>query len=124
MANILAAMQGHGVRRLVQSIGAGVPDPHDAPKPADRLIRLLVRTLSANVYRDMEQVDQLVRASDRDWTIVRVPRLTDEPKSGRVRVGHIGRGVGTQLSRADLAEFMLRQVEDGTYLRQAPAISN
>lgn len=124
MANILAAMERHGVRRLVQSIGAGVPDPHDTPRPADRSIRLLVRTLSRNVYQDMAQVDRLVRASDLDWTIVRVPRLTDEPRSSRLRVGYVGQGVGTRLSRADLAEFMLRQAEDPTYLRQAPAISN
>jgi hypothetical protein len=51
--------------------------------------------------------------------------LNNNPKSGKIRAGYVGKGeVGAQISRADLAEFMLKQVEDTKYLRQAPAISN
>jgi len=50
--------------------------------------------------------------------------LTDAPKPGVVKVGHMGNAMGMRLSRADLAEFMLKQVQDAEYLRQAPAISN
>jgi len=51
--------------------------------------------------------------------------LNDKPKSGKVRVGYLGKGeVRTWISRADVADFMLKQVEDTKYLRQAPAISN
>jgi hypothetical protein len=67
---------------------------------------------------------QVVRASDCDWTIVRVSMLTNAPKTGIVKVGHVGKAMGMRLSRADLAEFMLEQVQDAKYLRQAPAISN
>ena len=59
-----------------------------------------------------------------EWTVVRVPRLTDTPQTGKVRVGMVGQGTGANLSRADMAEFMLQQVDDGRYLRQAPVISN
>jgi hypothetical protein len=56
---------------------------------------------------------------------VRLTTLNNNPKSGRVRVGYLGKGeVGLRISRADLAEFMLKQVQDTKYLQQAPIISN
>jgi len=51
--------------------------------------------------------------------------LNNKPKSGKVRAGYLGKGeVRTWISRADIAEFMLKQVQDTKYLRQAPAINN
>lgn len=121
---ILDAMRKHDVRRLIISAGAGVPDPNDEPKLFDHIIRLLLGVISKHVVADMTQVVALVRQSDLDWTIVRAPMLTDGPQSGRVRVGWVGKGTGPRLSRADMAAFLLKQVEDDTYLRQAPVISN
>lgn len=122
--HILTAMRQQGVRRLVLSVGAGVSDPRDAPGLSHQLIQFLLKTFARYVYEDMVRVAAQVRASDLDWTIVRVPRLTDAPPTKQIKVGFVGRGVGIQLSRADLAHFMLQQLTDRTYLRQAPAISN
>ena len=78
-----------------------------------------------DAYEEIVSVAETVRKSDLDWTIVRLTMLNNNPKSGKIRAGYVGMGeVGTQISRADLAEFMLKQVEDTKYLRQAPAISN
>lgn len=124
MDNVLAAMRQHGVRRLVQTVGAGVRDPRDRPTPLHAFFGILVRLLTPNVLADMTRVADKVRASGLDWTIVRAPRLTDGPASGQVRVGYVGRDIGPRLSRADLAGFMLEQLEDPTHLGQAPALSN
>lgn len=124
MANIVAAMQQTGVRRLVVSTGAAVGDPNDAPKLFHRVMNVLVQTTAKNVYLDMKQTADIVRASDLDWTIVRVPMLTGGAKTGSVRVGYVGKGPGARLTRADLAAFMLGQVDDKTYLHRAPAISS
>jgi hypothetical protein len=72
-------------------------------------------TLAVKTVRDVR---------DLDWTIVRVPMLTDKPASGKVKVGYLGKGVGTQLSRADMAQFMLQHVRSGEYSHLAPVISN
>jgi hypothetical protein len=124
MGNILAAMQKHGVRRLVVSTGAGVSDPNDAPGVFNRLMEFLVRRAARWVYEDMYKTVELVRASDVDWVIVRVPMLVDAPGQGKVRVGWVGKGTGPRLARLDLAVFMLQQAQDDTWLRQAPVISN
>jgi hypothetical protein len=62
----------------------------------------------------MLQTVSKVRASKLDWTIVRVPMLTDAPGTGKIRVGYVGKGTGPRLSRSNLAQFMLKQVQDST----------
>jgi len=123
MDNILSAMQAHDVRRLVISAGAGVRDPQDKPKLIDRFFGFLLKTLSGNVVADMIETVEKVRASDREWVIVRVPMLTDQPAQGNLIVGYVG-DIKPRISRADMAAFMLQQVQEDSYLRQAPAISN
>lgn len=122
--NILAAMNKSGVRRLIISVGAGVGDPQDAPGPFNLFINFLLRIFSRHVYEDMQQVAAKVRASGLDWTIVRVPMLTDGPRIGTIRVGYVGKGTGPRIRRADMADFMLRQLTTNTHVRKAPAISN
>jgi putative NADH-flavin reductase len=122
--HIIAAMEKHGLRRLVLSAGAGVLDPNDEPKLFDKVIGFMVRTFSANVYEDMVRTVTAVRNSDLDWTIVRVPMLTDGPPQGGIKVAYVGKGIGPRITRADMAAFMLQQLHDDSYLQQAPAISN
>lgn len=121
---ILAGMQRHGVRRLVVTAGAGIGDAEDAPTVFSRLMDALVRTLARNVYEDMLRMAEQVRASELDWTIVRTPMLTGQPKTGQVKVAWVGKGMRPRLTRADLAAFLVSQVEDQTYLRRSPAVSN
>lgn len=124
LESILEVMQQQGVNRLVATSGAGIGDPLDAPTGMSRLMDWLVRSLARNVYADMLQAAQLVRASPLDWTLVRVPMLTDRPGNGQVKVAWVGKGMGPRLARADLAVFLVSQVEDRAYLRQSPAVSN
>jgi putative NADH-flavin reductase len=122
--SILSGMKLQGVRRLIITAGAGIHDPNDLPTPMSRLMDALVKTLSRNVYEDMLGMVELVRKSDLDWTIVRVPMLTDQPKMGKVKVAWVGKGMNPRLTRGDLAAFLVSQIEDMTYIRQSPAVSN
>lgn len=124
MAHVLAAMGRHGVRRLLVVAGAGVGAEGDRPGPLDRLIGFALRLAAKNVLADMQRTVELVRASDLDWTIVRVPMLTDAPATGRWRVGMVGRGTGPRLARADLAAFLLTQVDDREHLHASPVVSH
>jgi len=125
MQNIIEAMKKQGVRRLIISSTLSAKDPNDLPDfKAKALVNLVKLTMHA-AYEEIVSVADTVRKSDLDWTIVRLTTLNNNPKSGKVRVGYLGKGeVGLRISRADLAEFMLKQVQDTKYLRQAPVISN
>jgi len=124
MEGILAGMQQHGIRRLIVTAGAGIGDAEDAPTAFSRLMDALVRTLARNVYADMLRMAEQVRASDLDWTIVRTPMLADRPKTGQVKVAWVGKGMRPSITRGDLAVFLVSQVEDSTYVRCSPAVSN
>jgi putative NADH-flavin reductase len=123
-AHIVAGMRQHRVRRLVAITGAGVRDARDRPKLVDHVFRTLLQLVSADVLRDSEAAAAAIRASDLDWTIVRVPRLVDGPASGRARVGYVGRDSGVQVARGDVAAFMLGQLEQREHVRAMPMLSS
>ena len=68
--------------------------------------------MAKNVLADMSKAVEMVRFSDLDWTVVRLPMLTDDPKTGKVKVAYVGKGMGVRIARADIAPFLLDQVED------------
>ncbi len=122
--NIVAAMEKYGVRRLVSLTGAGVDAPEDQPKLINNIIKFALKTLSGAVLQDALGHVDVIKSSNLDWVIVRGPRLTEGPRTNKYRVGWVGVNTGTSISRADLADFMLKQVTDNTYLRKMPMISD
>lgn len=127
-ANIVAAMEEYGVRRLVSLTGAGVRAEgvraeEDEPKLVDKVFGFLLGTLQREVLEDAVGHVAVIRESGLEWVVVRGPRLTEGEKKGEYRVGLIGKNSGTSISRADLAGFMLDQVTDDAHLRQMPVVS-
>jgi putative NADH-flavin reductase len=123
--NILAAMTKHNVQRLVLSWGPSLIDPSDRLGFKFKTLNALVKLLARPAFDESMGVTEVLRMSDRDWTIVRVIMPTNNPKPGKMRIGFLGdKKVEAKISRADLAAFMLNQIEDKTYLRKAPVLSN
>lgn len=120
--NIVAAMQVHGVKRLVVVSVAGIAVPQD--KRRFDPIRALLRLLIKDVFLDRETQLALLESSNVDWVAVRVPRLTDAPATGSVRAFFGNASPMMKVSRADLADFMLKQLSDDRWVRQAPILSN
>ena len=121
--NIVAAMKKVGIPRLISTTGAGVRDPQDQPKFIDHLMKGLLTLLAGGVLRDSVANVEVIRASDLDWTIVRFPRLIDGQYSGKYRVGYLGKDSGSQLTRADGADFVLRELVEGKFIHQMPVVS-
>jgi putative NADH-flavin reductase len=124
MRHIVAGMKEQGVRRLIVSTGAGVADPQDKPQLIGRLFGLALRLFARHVLADSEGMVTAVRGSGLDWTLARAPRLQDKPGTGKIKVGYAGKGIGTQLARADFARFMLDQAASDVWLGKAPMLSN
>ncbi|WJL96878.1 NAD(P)H-binding protein [Microbacterium sp. ET2] len=121
---IVEAMRAAGVSRIVTLSGGGLrDDEHDRPKAADRVILLLLQALSGRVLADARGHLAVLRASGLDWTVVRGPRLTEKPGTGSHRVGWVGVNASTQISRDDLADFLLTQVDDRTFVGTMPFVS-
>ena len=118
---IVHAMESAGVRRLVftSAYGVGVTW-RDVPLVPRILIRLFLR----DVYADKAAGEEALARSNLDWTLVYPVTLTNGARTGRSHTGErlALRGVPT-VSRADVAEFLLSQLEDRTYLRKGVLIS-
>ena len=112
-------MAQHHVGRLVVVSAAGVGESWGQ---VSWFARLLYRTLLRNIYADHEAQEAVVRASTLDWTIVRAAILKDEPASGDYTASNT-KTVG-HINRADLADFLVRQVNDEAYRQQAISVTS
>lgn len=123
--NITQALGAAGVKRYVVLTGAGVRDPQDQPKLVDHIFGFLLQATAGDVLRDSAESIALVRSTPLDWIVVRAPRLIDGAKTGNIRVGYVGAESGTQISRVDLAAFMVEQAtQPGTqWLRKMPMVN-
>jgi putative NADH-flavin reductase len=121
--NILAGMKKHGLRRLISTTGAGIRQPEDKPKFIDHFIGFLLNLMAREVVLDSAANVNAICASDLDWTIVRFPRLVDGEYTGKYRVGYVGRDSSSQLSRADAADFILKELVEKKWVRKLPVVS-
>ena len=121
--NIIRAMQEQNVERIISLSGGGLPYEQDQPKFADKAIRFVMKVAVPKVLNDAIKHAEVLKKSDRTWTIVRGPRLTDDPQRGDYRVGWVGVNAGTKVGRADLADFILQLVENPQYDGKMPFAS-
>ncbi len=109
-----------GPRRIVVVSSIGVGDSKDQVPFA---FKMLMKTVLRKAIEDKERQEALVKASGLDWIIVRPGGLTDGSATGQYQAGLDPKISAGQVSRADVAAFVLQQLTDDTYLRQAPAIT-
>ena len=124
IGNIITAMDMYGVKRLVSLSGSSIHVPQDKPRLVNRLLKFYTKATTGSLLQDGEQQVAALRDSDVDWIVVRAPILSEGPHTDTYRVGWVGVSTGIRVSRANIADFMLKQVTDTTYLRQAPLVSD
>jgi putative NADH-flavin reductase len=121
IANILAGMQKSGVRRVIVLGAAGAGG--DAGKYANGIERLVLKILTHTLLKypflDQEAQERRLEESDADYTVVRPPRLTNGQYTGRYRVEADGLPrAAKSIARADVADFMLKQLSDQRFMRR------
>lgn len=86
---------------------------------------LLGRLLFPAIVADAAAMERIFAESELDWTMVRPPELTDKPYTGkyRVREGHLPL-FGLKISRADVADFMIRVAENHASSRKVVGVCN
>jgi putative NADH-flavin reductase len=108
--NALRAMDETGVNRFLCISASGL----DPGMLFQRVVaKVVLWRLLKHMYTDLTIMEQIVRESSADWTIVRPPRLTDNAHTGHYRVAiqkHLPNG--WLLSRADVADYLLKAVND------------
>jgi putative NADH-flavin reductase len=119
---LIAAMRAQGVKRLlcVTGFGAG-----DSQASISWLQRLPFKIVFGRAYEDKSRQERLINESGLEWTIARPGVLTRGPRTGRYKIlveaAQWRNGI---ISRSDVADFLVRQINDQSYLRQAPVLVN
>jgi putative NADH-flavin reductase len=88
---------------------------------------LLRRTLLKNVSEDSAEMERIVMESGLDWTIARPPRLTNGPLTGRYRVADDqlpNRSALASISRADVAHFLLSELEQRLHIHHIVGVAH
>jgi len=122
MRVLVPAMERQGVRRLiiVSANGVGGTRQH-----APLLPRVMYRLLLSDIFADKKAGEDIVRASGLDWTIAYPTLLTNGPRTSNYRAGERLELKGMpKISRADVADFVLRQLDQPGFLKKGAVISS
>ena len=98
-------------------------DPRDRPTLAQKALTGIAWLFYRTRFADAARQAAAIRASGLHYVLVRATSLTDKPARGDYRVGYLAKGVSSIIARADVVDFMLKQLEDDSYLGQMPFLS-
>lgn len=120
---LLDALRGAGVRRFVGISGAGMDVPGDAKSRRDRIVSALMQRFGGAMVADKAGEYAVWAGSGLDWTLVRPPRLTDAPATGRTEHHAHTSPRATAIGRADLAAFVVDCLEQRSHVGGAPLVA-
>jgi putative NADH-flavin reductase len=125
LGQVMDAMGAHGVRRLVAISGAGLELEGDAGGFGRRVIITLLKLFAGKVLAGKQHEWAAIRdASDGvDWTLVRVARMADREPAGNVAVDLKAVSGSPMVAYADVAAWMLDQLDDDAFVGKAPFVS-
>ncbi len=121
--NILAAMDGQGVKRILCETSLGIGD--SAGRMGLYYTFFVIPVILPLYFWDKTRQERIIAESDAEWTIVRPAALNNAKPRGQYYHGRIAGNFLTtaRISRADVARFMLDQLSSPEYLRTACGVS-
>lgn len=114
---LVGAMEGKGVKRLICVTGFGAGDSRAS---ISCLQRLPFQAVFGRAYADKSAQERLIKDSTLDWTIARPGVLTNGRRTGRYKIlDEASMWRNGIISRSNVADFLVRQIEDQNYIRKA-----
>ena len=122
--NIVQGMRTHRIRRLIFLSNFGILG-ESAQDIGGRALLFLAKQFIRHTLADHQRALDVIKENAPEWVVVRPLVLKNGPRTQRYRVSIDGLpGKGFQISRADVADFMLQQATHDEYLHKVPAIAN
>ena len=123
VTNVLVpAMEAAGIRRLIALTGFGTGDSGDA---IGVLQRVPFQLVFGRAYADKDAQEMRIRRSRLDWTLVRPGVLTPGARTGRYQVlNEPAQWRNGLIARADVADFIVRQIDDSEHIGKTPVLVN
>jgi putative NADH-flavin reductase len=118
---LIASMRETGVKRLIAVTGFGAGDSRNR---GGCLYKTAFHLFLGRAYDDKDEQEYLIQESGLDWVIARPVILTSGSRTGRYHVLVEPRSwrIGF-ISRADVADFLVKQIDDDAYLGKTPVLT-
>lgn len=121
-ANIVKAMESHKVKRFISQTSLGYGDSKEVLPW--HMKYLVVPFILKNAFKDHESQEEVIQKSNTEWTIVRPGNMTNGERTGNYKFGFLPtEKIKLKISRSDVADFMLRQIENADFLYQKVGVS-
>src|SRR5260221_1769059 len=118
LRHIIAAMKKYKLKRIIFVASFGVNENIFLPA------KMILRTILKNLFADIPTQEKLLRQSGLDWTIVHPARLTNETSQQAYKIGEdLWIQPFSHISRADVADFLIKEIRDRKYLHKKVTIS-
>lgn len=122
--NVLDTMRDTGVKRIVTISSSRIDVPREAPLVRRLMVRFVIEKIFRNVYLEMLRMEDELRHSDVVWTMIRSSKLRDGAATGTYRTAIDGYVPHERpLRRADLADYLVKHIDDADTHRAAVTIS-
>lgn len=121
--NIYKAMTGLNIKRYIMVAGIAINTPSDKKNTKIKITSKLMKLFFSRTINDKQLAFDFLKESNLDWTVVRVPmiKLTDNKDNVKTDLSDCK---GSKISSADLAEFMVNQLNEKHYIKKAPFVFN
>lgn len=116
--HIIAGMKKEKVERLVFVASFGVNEKIFFPE------KLFIRIILKNIFTDIPRQEKAIKQSGLDWTIVHPARLINALRTGKYNVGeHLPIGLFSKIARSDVADFLLKCINNKNVIRKTMTLS-
>jgi putative NADH-flavin reductase len=122
--NIVKAMKECSVARFITIATPSIKFEKDKPSLATIVPGIMARLIFPKPYKEIIEIGKIITASGLEWTIVRFLAPKNTPKKGDIKVTFGDRKINFNISRADIADFLFRQITDKTYIHSMPIIGS
>jgi putative NADH-flavin reductase len=122
---IVDEMQKQQIKRLIamSNVGAGNSIAFQPWFFTKIILPYFMKWLKV-IIEDKNRMEPIIMNSNLDWTIVRCPNIVDKPAKGRCNATLDGKGLKLSITLSDLSKFMVDQLKQTVFIKQAPSVSN
>lgn len=122
---IVDEMQNKKIKRLIamSNVGAGNSIAFQPWFFTKIILPYFMKWLKV-IIEDKNRMEPIIMNSNLDWTIVRCPNIVDKPAKGRCNATLDGKGLKLSITLSDLSKFMVDQLKQTVFIKQAPSVSN
>lgn len=121
--NIITAMERYNIQRYIFVAGINIDTPYDKKSPQTEAATMWMKTNFPSIQEDRQNAYSILCKSLIDWTMIRVPMIEFTEGSGKYKINKED-CPGSSISAGDIADFVMKQLNDTQHLKGAPFIAN